>query len=123
MPSRKLGEGGSASGGQGHQAGDLRELVKNEGKVCLFIVVGVIVVRVVARIGVIIARGCIIHERAPIPIIMHSLPRAVIVDDVGVAGLLVVTECAADLENKGRGGRHHLFVESTLAVTLPPAAR
>ena len=97
---------------------------KSQVKVCLFIVVGVVVVvRVVAHAGVIITRGYIIHERAPIPIIMHSLPRAVIVDDVGVAGLLVVTECAADLEDKGRGGRHHLFVESTLTVTLPPAAR
>ena len=59
---------------------------KSQVKVCLFIVVGVVVVvRVVAHAGVIITRGYIIHERAPIPVIMRSMPRAIVVGDIGVA--------------------------------------
>ena len=59
-------------------------MVEKKGRVCLFIDVGVVGIKLVLS-GRIITRGYLIHERAPIPVIMRSMPRAIVVGDIGVA--------------------------------------
>ena len=74
---------------------------------CLFIsrVLGTLSSRLI------VAREHFFHEEAPIPAIVDALPRCVIVDHVGRAGLFVVAQCLADCQGIGRACLIELTVE------------
>ena len=66
--------------------------------------------------GLVVADLEFFHKRAPIPVIVHTLPCSGVFNDICIACLLVVAEDAANQQGECRAGLHHLLMEPGFAV-------